>query len=144
MRVKSIITLLIHILICIPQGNAQLVLNQEVCEIAKVYIENDRIEFRCEFTIRNLSKQTITIHKDDFELPCTCTRIELFNGLIVSGSSIKFSIVYALDPEDHDTYEEHLKEFREEGGRHQEIPFRVSGTSQEYTLMLNYFLKGLK
>jgi len=135
------VILLCSLALLISQCNAQLLLNQEVCEVAKYFIENRRMEFRCDFEIYNLGKESVRIDKEDFELPCTCTSIELFNGLIVPGSSISFSIVYALDPINSDTYEDHKEEFYEEDGRHQEIPFRISETKQEFTLMLNYFLK---
>jgi len=138
------VILLCSLALLISQCNAQLLLNQEVCEVAKYFIENRRMEFRCDFEIHNLGKESVRIDKEDFELPCTCTNIDLINGLIVPGSSISFSIVYALDPINTDTYEDHLKEFYEEDGRHQEIPLRISETKQEFTLMLNYFLKGLE
>lgn len=144
MSFRIIIVLVVFMLLHESNCRAQLTLSQEVCELAKFYIENGRTEFRCEFTAKNIGRETVTIEKNDFELPCTCTSVELYDGLIAPGKSVTFSVVYVLDPINTDTYEDHLKEFKEEGGRHQEIPLRIAQTSQEFTLMLNYFLKGLE
>jgi hypothetical protein len=144
MSVQSAICAVLSILLASINCRSQFVLNREVCEVAKYYMANNPIEFRCDFTLKNMGRESINITKDNFEIPCTCTEVELINGLIVPGSSIEFTILYTMDPNDVDIYKTHYDEFVEEGGRHVEIPLRIEDTSQEFTLMFNYFLKGIK
>jgi hypothetical protein len=144
MNIQSAICTVLSILLACCNCRSQLVLNQEVCEVAKYYMANNPIEFRCDFTLKNKGRESVKITKDNFEIPCTCTEVELFNGLIVPGSSIDFTILYTMDPKHEDIFKTHYDEFVDEGGRHVEIPLRIDDTSQEFMLMFNYFLKGIK